>query len=408
MIRPIRICIVAPGHLASSPRVVKEADALHGAGYAVTVIASDHYAPVRALDQTILTRAPWDHVLLRPSGSRAAGAARKLRREACRRLIRAGFRHLSIAVRANDGRHGEFVRAALAVRADLYIGHTLAGLAAAAEAAQGAGARLGFDAEDWHRQEQAESERPGGLTRAIELIEDALVPRCAHLTAASPLIGREYAALGRRTPVTLLNVFPIGEAPPAPVPLSGSIDAVYWFSQTIGPDRGLESILRAVALLPAHWEVHLRGTPAPGYGGALGSLARSLGMEGRVKWLPPAPPDRMAALSSGYSAGLSVELTEPRNRGLCLTNKIFTYLLAGTPVLLSDTPAHRLLAPDLGIAARVADIGRPRDVADAVLSLRSEAARDHAWLIARQRYNWETESRALLEAVRLAMGAPAA
>ena len=35
------VCIVSPGHLASNPRVVKEADALHGAGYRVTVIAGN-------------------------------------------------------------------------------------------------------------------------------------------------------------------------------------------------------------------------------------------------------------------------------------------------------------------------------------------------------------------------------
>ena len=33
-----RLCLVSPGHPASNPRLVKEAAALHGAGYDVTVV----------------------------------------------------------------------------------------------------------------------------------------------------------------------------------------------------------------------------------------------------------------------------------------------------------------------------------------------------------------------------------
>ena len=37
-----RICILTPGHLSTNPRVVKEADALTGAGYEVNIIAADY------------------------------------------------------------------------------------------------------------------------------------------------------------------------------------------------------------------------------------------------------------------------------------------------------------------------------------------------------------------------------
>src|SRR5438477_3044148 len=75
-----RVCIVTPGHLASNPRVVKEADALHGAGYDVTVVAGDEADFVRPFDEEILARVPWKAVrvgassLLARVGSRAAFA----------------------------------------------------------------------------------------------------------------------------------------------------------------------------------------------------------------------------------------------------------------------------------------------------------------------------------------------
>ena len=51
-----RICLVSPQHLASNPRLVKEADALHEAGIAVRVIAGDATPGVRPLDETILAQ----------------------------------------------------------------------------------------------------------------------------------------------------------------------------------------------------------------------------------------------------------------------------------------------------------------------------------------------------------------
>ena len=64
-----------------------------------------------------------------------------------------------------------------------------------------------------------------------------------------------------------------------------------------------------------------------------------------------ADPDAMVHLSRGYDLGLSGEEPTAVDRRLCLGNKIFTYLAAGVPVLLSATPAQSRLGQDLGDAA---------------------------------------------------------
>ena len=53
------VCIVSPGNLASNPRVLKEADALHGAGYDVTAVVCDYNAALRQADDDIEAAAPW-------------------------------------------------------------------------------------------------------------------------------------------------------------------------------------------------------------------------------------------------------------------------------------------------------------------------------------------------------------
>ena len=113
----------------------------------------------------------------------------------------------------------------------------------------------------------------------------------------------------------------------------------------------------------------------------------------------------MVRLAAAYDIGLSLETDVSENRRLCLTNKIFTYLLAGVPVLLSDTPAQRALAPDLGAAARLVlarrSAGHRRGARSTLRGLAGGARRGvgSAWRLGRERYNWEVEKGALLGSV---------
>ena len=59
------ICIVSPGNLASNPRLLKEADALHGAGYAVTAVVCRYTEELRPFDEAIAAEVPWKVVSVR-------------------------------------------------------------------------------------------------------------------------------------------------------------------------------------------------------------------------------------------------------------------------------------------------------------------------------------------------------
>jgi glycosyltransferase involved in cell wall biosynthesis len=136
----------------------------------------------------------------------------------------------------------------------------------------------------------------------------------------------------------------------------------------------------------------------------LARLARDLGIADRVRVLPMASPGEMVRLAAAYDLGLSLETDVSENRQFCLTNKIFTYLLAGVPVVMSDTPAQRQLAPDLGEAAAVVSLANPKGIAAALDRLAGtlDAAKAEAMRLGRERYNWETEKKALLVSVESA------
>jgi hypothetical protein len=102
----------------------------------------------------------------------------------------------------------------------------------------------------------------------------------------------------------------------------------------------------------------------------------------------------MVPLAQAYDLGLSCEEPDVVNHQLCLGNKIFTYLAAGIPVLLTATPAQAALARDLGPAALLT---APRDVPGFSETLATFAAdmnaircaKAAARAAAERRWHWE-------------------
>jgi hypothetical protein len=389
------ICIVSPGNLASNPRLLKEADALHEAGYVVTAVVCDNTTALRPFDDAIAAGVPWQVVRVPPRrGERAIGLlSRALARLAGGRVP------VTVAARAYGGPVG-VLASAIGPAVDLYIGHYIAGLAAAGRAARRHGAMLGFDAEDLHAGEGGPLQM--GMAR---IIEGSFLPSCRHVTASAPLIGAALRDCYGVTATTVLNVFPLSMAPAAPVAASGrGTLKAYWFSQTIGLDRGLQPFIAAMARTRTRVTLDIRGSNRWGHGKDLVELARSLGIADRINVLPVASPQEMVTLAAHYDLGLSLEAEVSVNRGLCLTNKIFTYLLTGVPVLLSDTPAQRAIAAELGVAARVVSLTDPDGMA-AILdrladsSVERSRASTEAWRLGRERYNWDFEKSFLLKSV---------
>ncbi len=137
------------------------------------------------------------------------------------------------------------------------------------------------------------------------------------------------------------------------------------------------------------------------------ALAGGLGVAERVRLLPIAAPDEMVKLAMPYDLGLSLETDATESRRLCLTNKIFTYLLAGVPVMMSDTPAQSAFASDLGDAAALVSLADPESMAQALNRLAGSPdvlgrAKAAAARLGRQRYNWNVEKQALLDSVERA------
>jgi glycosyltransferase involved in cell wall biosynthesis len=218
--------------------------------------------------------------------------------------------------------------------------------------------------------------------------------------------------------VVVLNVFPLADRPPEPVAPAGPAFRLYWFSQTIGPDRGLEDVVAAMGRLPGlPVELHVRGSWQRGYAAALGEVARAAGVAwSRIISHDPAPPSEMVRCAAGHHVGLALENGRTVNSDILLSNKVFTYLLAGVPVLASATTAQSGLAAALGSAAAAIPIGDVEALSGAIRRWAEQpaalsAARLAAWSLGQDRYNWDAEQQTFLGVVQAVLGersAPAA
>jgi len=403
-----RICIVTPGSLGSNPRVVKEAEALSDSGHDVAVVFTRTLGSVDELDHDVLRRAKWQARRL-DLRDRATWRLRRVRQSVYARAFSAIGR-AGLAEGGFSSFTTPLLAAAKRVPADLYIAHYPAALPAAAAAARRHGARYAYDAEDFHPGDLPDLPQHAREQRMLRAIEGRYLPGCAYVTAASPGIADAYAeAYGIARPKVLLNVFPRAHAPKGPTPggIAAPGPSVYWFSQTIGPHRGLECAARAIGIARSRPHLYLRGTPAAGFLERLSSIAAESGASDRLHVLAPAAPSEMERLAASYDLGFVGETGFTTSRRIALTNKLFSYLLAGVPAVISDIPAHRALSAELEGTARMYRTDDARDLAAMLDGLLENptalaGARERAFDLGQTRFNWDVERLVLQELVGIA------
>lgn len=335
----IRICLITPGHIATNPRLVKEAEALLEAGYMVHVIFTQYMDYLLTDDEQLLLKYPgltynrlsWvkKKNLLRIS----SGVIQKLSQGLLKAFTKCTTLHKIMLNRHYLWQY----RQALKIEADLYIAHNSGALAIAADAARKKNVRFGFDAEDFHREEGLSNAERESLVH----IENQYMPLASHLTSASTLIGKAYEKIYLKKFITILNVFPKQQFKKKTEEKRRALQ-LFWFSQTIGTGRGLENIIEAISLLEDKSPVlHLLGDVSLKMKVEIEQFLLNKGLKKEnLIFYDPVFPDKIFEMAANFDIGIAAELSVPLNRNICLTNKIFTYIQAGLAVAVSDTSAQ--------------------------------------------------------------------
>lgn len=300
--------------------------------------------------------------------------------------------------------------AALAPAADVHHGHDLTALPAALLAARRDGRPAVYDSHEIFVDSGVNATRPRWARWLIRRLER----RWSGRTAALVTVNQAYAKvltkrLRPRRTFVVHNCPPRWDPPRQPpnrLRVAAGIPAgapIVLYHGAFSRHRGLDEL--AEALLEAGLErAHLVYL---GYGGqrpAVDRLAADPRFRGRVHVLNAVPPEGLLEIVAGADVDAIPLQHSSLNHWLCTPNKLFESLAAGVPVVVSNFPVMRAIVRDdpAGPLGEVCDPAEPASIGAAIRTIieldpgAREALHERCRTAARERWNWETESRGLL------------
>ncbi|KRT15841.1 hypothetical protein ASU31_12715 [Pedobacter ginsenosidimutans] len=294
------------------------------------------------------------------------------------------------------------------IKVDLYIGHNLAALPVVAKLAKKNQAKYGFDAEDFHR--QVDNDNLTSTTyKYAKYLEDKYLRDASYITAASPLISEQYNFLyPALKPKVINNVFSnsyniIRSAEPKQKKQQVKL---FWFSQTIGKDRGIQTVIKALGLLRnKDISLTLLGSVNTDTKGYLENLVRDqqLAPE-QLIFIAPIEPDEIFKIATGFDIGLALEPGFCLNNNIALSNKLFTYIAAGLAVIATETAAQGAFMVNYPSIGKTFPINGYKELAN-ILEYYYQSpdllneAKTSSRIIAAKELNWENEGRKFLAVI---------
>lgn len=247
-----------------------------------------------------------------------------------------------------------------------------------------------------------EAEFVGGADRVVTVspsLADALQRRFAWPVPPAVVLNIPPAASEASRRLTLRDQ--LGLAPDVPLLV---------YSGTVQRARGVDTAVEALVQLP---EAHLAVVAVPNARipvmRELTARAEALGVRDRFHAVDPVAPHQVSEFLSSADVGL-IPLLHYGSHEVALANKLFEYLHAGVPSVVSDCEAQAAFVREHGVGV-VHRAGDPADLARAV----REALARHDELVAassdpelRRRYTWEGQEQVLVGVYRDLTGYPLA
>jgi glycosyltransferase involved in cell wall biosynthesis len=376
--------------------VVKEADALAGAGMEVEVLGMNSLPYLTDEDRDLVAGKKWKYTAVSgPLDPAKRGKA--FRNRLIRRLANGLADKTGIQTAAQlGGWRKDLLRQALARKADLTIAHSAATLWVARELMK-RGRKVAVDFEDWFSREHLQT---GWYpNRVIARLEREVLVGASHATCTSEAMAEAIGAAYGRKPEVIYNSFPLAEAPQPAADPGPDGPEVLWISQVVGPSRGLELLAGALKQCEPCFQLTLVGDTQEGYEQKLRGLLPDH-WRGRVRFQRQVKSEEVLGLVGKFHIGLALERREPESRNLTATNKILQYLLCGLAVVATKTRGQEEVAQAAKGAVRLVEQGDENQLAEALTGWARNAeelqqARQAARKAAEEKFSWEVEARKL-------------
>lgn len=403
--RARQLCLISHGQPAANPRLVRDAGALAEAGYAVRVVAAQYRSKLIEHDQKLADGARWQYEpvdLLNDNGWPHRWDYLRVRRR-----VSAGLANWlpteGLVARGYAYGHSEVAKLAAGQHADLYVAYQQHSLPATAWAARKNNSIFALDAQDLLADCSTEP------TKMAVSLERRYLQECAYISTMSASAAARLQETNKLagTPIVLHNTPMLSERKgimnPAERPQSEMV-SIYWFGQTVGPQSCAEQVLKAIPQLQRPVKLVLRGNPIESYVNELRTTAQTLGVSAQLEILPREEPTEMVRLAGNHDVLLGTQPGRELFNQMAIGNKVFTGMMAGLALALSDTIAHRQLlaeSPGCGFLFPDGDIKSLVAQLNELLGDREklEQMKLTSWKMAEQKFNWEEESKILLHTI---------
>lgn len=257
-----------------------------------------------------------------------------------------------------------------------------------------------FDMEDYHPGEVIyHTNKNEEANRRIAMFKQIL-PLASYISYGSPLIEEKAVNLLMQNRIeppkgfTINNTFRHRDF--ALTPCHDDKIKFVWFSQTISYGRGLDLILPVLNKYMEHLSLTLIGNIDDNfYTDVLFKYKDILLIKEAM------PQDELHKEIGKYDIGLAIEQNVDENRSICLTNKIFTYLLSGLYVVATSTKAQKQLmlkypAHGVVVDSTIEDMDKCiREIINDIWTIRNEKEMRFREISS---ISWESEEKQLLNA----------
>jgi glycosyltransferase involved in cell wall biosynthesis len=239
-----------------------------------------------------------------------------------------------------------------------------------------------------------------GYTGVPKSVEGFIFPKLKHVFTVNETIAGIYRAL-YHVPVRVVRNIPMLQQPAQAADrkalgLADGEHVILLQGAFIDPDRGGMELVQSM-----QW-VRQAVLFVIGTGRDLDAMKREvvrLNLESSVRFIPKLPYQELRAYTAIADVGVSLDKPLHLNYAYSLPNKVFDYIHAGVPLLVSDLPELRRLVETHNVGKIVRAV-TPEDIAKALNEmLQSEERmqwRENA-LKAREVLNWQNESLVLRE-----------
>lgn len=399
-------------NLACNPRCHKEVRALVSRGYSVSVLKFDirnWSADYEALIEASLPHVKWIK-LDAGSKSKLGWLVASIVSKIAGKILKLFNNNIALISYMLDKRswllNNKLRR--IASQYDLLIAHNPGSFYPVYKAASKTSVPYAIDVEDYHPGEYSNV----SLEQSTRQLMQSTLKDASYVSAAAPLILehtiKDVVGVADKS-LVINNVFPLELKPVfTELPIkAGEPVRLIWFSQNVGLDRGLDDVVNAMNLITNFpIKLTLIGNCAKNVKQAILSTLKS--DKHTITFKSPLPEQQLMQEVAQHHIGLALEASPNLNRRICLTNKLFTYLLCGNAIIASDTEAQVKFMKEHTSVGQTYSSGNAAQLAERISGYYSDMEmlqdnRLNAYKLASEEMNWDKEQSIFIAAVNNAL-----